>query len=91
MAYDGTGSAILSTWSEALKVFYLPEINKTLNDDTPLKKKLEINENDVAGKSITLQHHSGRNTSVFSIDDGEAFAYAGYHAFKTSIVPMTYH
>lgn len=91
MAYSGSTGAILSTWSEALKVFYLPEINQTLNNDTVLKKKLEINEKDVAGKTITLQHHYGRNSAVFSIDDGEVFADAGNQAFKTSVVPMKYH
>ena len=90
MAYDGTIAAILSNYSEVLKTFYLPAIQKQLNEDSFLKVALEVNEEDVSGKNATINHHYGRSTGTFARADGGSFGDPGYQKHKTSVVPCKY-
>lgn len=82
--------ANLSTWDEALKVFYLPTIQPQLNTDTYLKDKIEVNEMDVSGKNATIECWYGRSTGVGARADGGTLPSANYQKFQTATVPMKY-
>jgi len=58
------GAAILSTYDEVLKTFYLPAIQEQLNHETFLADRIEVNEEDVSGKNATIEMHYGRSTGT---------------------------
>jgi len=64
MAYSGSVEANLSNYDEALKVFYLPAIQDQLNRGTILADLIDTNEEDVSGKSATIECHYGRSSGV---------------------------
>lgn len=90
MSYDGTSEAVLANYSEVLKTFYLPAIQKQLNEDTILSDLIDTNEEDVSGKNATIECHYGRSSGVGVALDGGALPDAGYQKFKTCTVPMRY-
>ncbi len=90
MAYDGTIGAILSNYDEALKTFYLPAVQETLNNDTILANIVEVDEESVSGKNATINCHYGRSKGTFARADGGAFGDGDYQKYKTATVPMKY-
>lgn len=88
--YSGSTAAILSNYSEALKVFYLPAVQEQLNNDNVLSAMIDTNEEDVSGKSATIECHYGRNSGTGVAKDGGAMPTAGYQKFQTAKVPMRY-
>lgn len=91
MAWSGTAEATLSNYSEVLKTFYLEPIQEQLNNDNILKKFIEVNEEDVAGKDATIEMHYGRTKGTGSRADAGTLPDAGYQKFKQATVPMKYH
>jgi hypothetical protein len=90
MAYSGSTAAILSNYSEVLKVYYLPAIQEQLQNENILSSFIDTNEEDVSGKSATIECHYGRSNGGGSRADGDALPEADYQKFKTCIVPMRY-
>lgn len=90
MAYSGSSAALLATYDEVLKNFYLPAIQEYLNNDTILAQKIDINEKDVSGKLAYIENHYGRSTGIGARADGGALPDADYQKFKKSEVPMKY-
>ena len=82
--------AILSTYDEVLKTFYLPAIQEQLNNDTFLSSILDTNEKDISGKNATIECHYGRSTGTGARADGGALPTADYQKFKTATVPCKY-
>ncbi len=91
MAYDGTNAAILSNYSEVLKVYYLPAIQEQLQNENILSSLIDVNEEDVSGKSATIECHYGRSNGGGSIADGGALPDADFQKLKTCTCPMRYH
>ena len=91
MAYTGASAAILSNYSEVLKVYYLPAIQEQLQNENILTSIIDVNEEDVSGKSATIECHYGRSNGGGSVADGGALPEADYQKFKTCTVPMRYH
>jgi len=91
MAYTGTTAGILSNYDEVLKTFYLPAVQEQLNQENLLSDILRINEEDVSGKSFTVECHYGRTKGTGSRADGGALPEADYQKYKTCTVPMKYH
>ncbi len=90
MAFTGTTAAILSNYDEALKTFYLPAIQKQLNDETILADLIDTNQTDVSGKNATIQCHFGRSSGTGARADGGTLPEADYQKFRTCTVPMKY-
>jgi len=90
MAYSGSSAALLATYDEVLKNFYLPAIQEYLNNDTILAQKIDVNEKDVSGKLAYIENHYGRSTGIGARADGAALPDADYQKFKKSEVPMKY-
>ena len=90
MSYTGTTAAILSNYDEALKIFYLPAIQEQLNHGTILSDLIDTNEEDVSGKSITINCHYGRTKGTGARKDGGQLPEADYQKFKTCVVPTKY-
>lgn len=84
------GAAILSTYDEVLKTFYLPAIQEQLNHETFLADRIEVNEEDVSGKNATIEMHYGRSTGTGARGDNGQLPTAGYQKYKTATVPMRY-
>lgn len=84
------GAAILSTYDEVLKTFYLPAIQEQLNHETFLADRIEVNEEDVSGKNATIEMHYGRSTGTGARADNGSLPTAGYQKYKTATVPMKY-
>ena len=91
MAFSGSSAAILSNYSEVLKVYYLPAIQEQLQNENILSSFIDTNEEDVSGKTATIECHYGRSNGGGSRADGGALPEADYQKFKVCTVPMRYH
>jgi len=89
MAFPDNG-VTLSAYDEVLKAFYLPAIQEQLNHDTILADMIDTNEEDISGKSATIEMHYGRTRGTGARADAEALPQADGQKFKTATVPMKY-
>jgi hypothetical protein len=83
----------LSAADAALKNFYLPVMQRLLNNSTVLMMLLERDSStqDVYGKNFTVAIHRGRNLSAGrSTSDGGNLPTAGAQAYANAIVPNKY-
>ncbi len=83
----------LSAADNALKTFYLPVMQKLLNNSTVLLSMLERDSStqDVYGKNFTVAIHKGRNLSAGrGTSDGGGLPTAGNQAYANAIVPNKY-
>ena len=90
MAYSGSSAAILSNYDEVLKTFYLPAIQKQLNDANVLSAFIDKNSEDVSGKNATIEMHYGRSGGTGARADGGAMPEADYQKYKQAVVPTKY-
>lgn len=83
----------LSAADKALKTFYLPVLQKLLNNSTVLLSMIERDSSSVSvgGKNFTVAIHKGRNLSAgVGTSDGGTFKAAGEQAYANAIVPNKY-
>lgn len=83
----------LNAASNALKNYYLPVMQKLLNNSTVLLSMIERDSTtqDVYGKNFTVAIHKGRNLSAGrGTSDGGALPAAGEQSYANAIVPNKY-
>jgi hypothetical protein len=83
----------LDAASNALKNYYLPVMQKLLNNSTVLLSMIERDSTtqDVYGKNFTVAIHKGRNLSAGrGTSDGGALPTAGEQSYANAIVPNKY-
>lgn len=80
-------AANTTTYSNALKVVYLPKFREQLQMETPLYDLFPKTSEGVVGKQITMQLHTGYNEGVAAISEGGALPSAGNSTYDEAIVP----
>lgn len=83
----------LSTGSEALKTYYLPRMQKLLNQQSVLWMRLDKKAGvyNVEGKSYTLGLQTGRNNQAgIGVDENGTIPAADHQKYNNSVVPEKY-
>lgn len=86
-------AADLSTYDKALRIFYLPTMQKLLNESTILLNRIKKDSStqNVDGKSFTVAIHAKQNDLAgVGIADGGATPAAGNQEIINAIVPNKY-
>lgn len=81
-------SLSLTTASNVMKVFYLPQVQEQLNGQSILYDRLKKNQQTVDGKNYTYAMRTGRNSSAGTgYASGGQFPVAGNQGYTGAIVP----